>query len=98
MFGYDSYDTRVTVCSDHLGCRAFYLGDHSSPGTINTKLFHYPSLAFYVVSLTAANANLCATRGCTLQNPSQASPAVPAEGTHVSRLHPEEHPAQGAPH
>ena len=49
---------------------AFCPSYHSSPGTINTKLFHYLSLAFYVVSLTAANANLCGTTGCILRNPS----------------------------
>ena len=50
---------------------AFCPSYHSSPGTINTKLFRYLSLAFYVVGLTAANANLCGTTGCMLQNPSQ---------------------------
>ena len=49
---------------------AFCPSSHSFPGTINTKLFHYLSLAFYVASLTAANANLCGTTGCILQNPS----------------------------
>ena len=48
---------------------AFCPSHHSSPGTMNTKLFHYLSLAFYVVSLTAANANLCGTTGCIFQIP-----------------------------
>ena len=68
MFGYDSYGTRVIVFSGHLGCilpkLPLFSGNHQY------KLFHYLSLAFYVVSLTAANANLCGTTGCILQNPS----------------------------
>ena len=55
---------------------AFCPSYHSSPGTINTKLFHYLSLAFYVVSLTAANAIICGTTGCILQNPSHKHPSI----------------------
>ena len=58
---------------------AFCLSYHSSPGTVNTKLFHFLSLAFYVVSLTAAKANLCGTTGCILQNPSQVMSLVSSQ-------------------